>query len=232
MATTPATPKKKPAAKKPAAKKSAARKSAPKAVSRATKRGAVAARSTGKKAAARKSAPRAASAPATAAAAPAATPEATPAAAPAEPSSPEGAPPPAAEKKPARKTPKVSPKKHLSVSDYTAELPAWQAEVVAELQNLINREAPEATASIKWAQPVFEISGPFAFIKPASNHITLGFWRGSDLEDPENLLEGSGDRMRHVKLASLQEAQHPALGLFVRRAVELNREKGDPTKDE
>ena len=103
---------------------------------------------------------------------------------------------------------------------------------MSELCNLISREAPEATSSIKWAQPVFEIGGPFAFIKPASNHITFGFWRGCDLEDPQNLLEGTGDRMRHMKIGSLQDAQHPALGGFVRRAAELNREKGDPTREE
>ncbi|NIS81600.1 MAG: hypothetical protein GTO14_15665, partial [Anaerolineales bacterium] len=39
-----------------------------------------------------------------------------------------------------------------------------------------------------------------------------------------------GDKMRHIKLTSVEDIDEQALGDFVRQAVRLNFEKGDPTK--
>jgi hypothetical protein len=76
---------------------------------------------------------------------------------------------------------------------------------------------------------VFHEIGPFAFIKPAKNHLTVGFWRGAELDDPERVLVG-GDRMRHLKLMGPNDLDERQLVRFVKNAVTLNRQKGDPTK--
>jgi hypothetical protein len=44
------------------------------------------------------------------------------------------------------------------------------------------------------------------------------------------LLQGTGEKMRHVKLASLSDVNESVLSGFVKQAVELNLVKGDPTK--
>lgn len=41
---------------------------------------------------------------------------------------------------------------------------------------------------------------PFAYVNVFSAHANLGFFHGAWLADPAGLLEGSGLRMRHVKL--------------------------------
>jgi hypothetical protein len=41
---------------------------------------------------------------------------------------------------------------------------------------------------------------PFAYVNTFKNHVNVGFFYGALLEDPAGLLEGSGKRMRHVKL--------------------------------
>ena len=41
---------------------------------------------------------------------------------------------------------------------------------------------------------------PFAYVNSFKNHVNVGFFHGAALEDPAGLLEGSGKRMRHVKL--------------------------------
>lgn len=105
----------------------------------------------------------------------------------------------------------------------------WQRAVIGRLLAVAERAAPRATLSIKWAQPVFEQSGPFAFIKVARAHVTFGFWRGAELKDPKGLLEG-GDVMKHIKIRSLDGMDEPALSEFVRQAIALNESKGDPTK--
>ncbi|WP_044562737.1 DUF1801 domain-containing protein [Azospirillum sp. B4] len=40
----------------------------------------------------------------------------------------------------------------------------------------------------------------FAYVNAFSGHASVGFFHGAALEDPTGLLQGSGKRMRHVKL--------------------------------
>ena len=45
--------------------------------------------------------------------------------------------------------------------------------------------------------------------------VNLGFYRGVELPDPEALLEGTGARMRHVKVRSVDGARRPAVRALV-----------------
>ena len=92
------------------------------------------------------------------------------------------------------------------------------------------RFCPDAAASIKWSQPVFEQNGPFCYVRAFKNHVNFGFWRGAELPDPEGLLQGDGEKMRHIKLSSTDDVAPDAFAALVRSAVELNEKKGDPTK--
>jgi hypothetical protein len=120
--------------------------------------------------------------------------------------------------------------KAKTVDEYVSGLPGWQAEVGSALRELIRKAAPDATESIKWAQPVYEDNGPFCYFKAFKNHVNFGFWRGADLPDPEGLLLGSGTKMAHVKLSGVDDLRPDVFADLVRAAVELNRSLGDPTK--
>ena len=117
-----------------------------------------------------------------------------------------------------------------TVDRYIDDLDGWQAEVVATLRRLIRDTAPDATESIKWSQPVFEANGPFCYIRAFKSHVNFGFWRGAEIADPQGLLEGSGDKMRHVKLSGAEDIRTGAFQDMVRSAVRLNRSLGNPTK--
>ena len=41
---------------------------------------------------------------------------------------------------------------------------------------------------------------PFAYVGAFKAHVNVGFFYGAELPDPASLLEGSGRRMRHVKV--------------------------------
>jgi hypothetical protein len=127
-------------------------------------------------------------------------------------------------------TPKISPLRGTPIADFVRDrVTGWQAEAVMALCALVMRAAPKATQAIKWSQPVFELGGPFAFIRPAAKHVTLGLWRGGEMKDPRGVLEGDGDRMKHIKLRSAT-LDEPLLAGFIRQAIALNAAKGDPTK--
>jgi len=119
-----------------------------------------------------------------------------------------------------------------TVDGYISGLDGWQRDVAAQLRQIVREAAPEAKESIKWAQPVYESHGPFCYIKAFENAVNIGFWRGVDLKDPGGLLQGSGVKMRHVKLTEADVIQADALADFVRQAIRLNQVKGDPTKGE
>jgi hypothetical protein len=140
----------------------------------------------------------------------------------------------------ARRTPKVRPSKKvaarvsplrgMSVDAWAKRLEGWQAEALDRLRALVKRHAPAATCTIKWGQPVWEHNGPFAWARPAAQHVSFGFWRGAELSDPKGVLEGDGDRMRHVKITSATQIARLPMAALIKQAVSLNARKGNPTR--
>jgi Domain of unknown function (DU1801) len=49
-------------------------------------------------------------------------------------------------------------------------------------------------------------------------HVTLGFPRGADLDDPAGALQGAGKAMRHLALAKLSDLDRPEIRAFLRKA--------------
>jgi hypothetical protein len=116
-----------------------------------------------------------------------------------------------------------------TVDEYINGLEGWKADAVTRVREIVLQSAPDARESIKWAQPVYEINGPFSYIKAFKNSVNFGFWRGVEIDDQANLLQGSGDKMRHFKLAGLDDIREEIFSDYVKQAVQLNLEKGDPT---
>ena len=118
-----------------------------------------------------------------------------------------------------------------TIEEYIASLGGdWRADAVASLRAVVDAAAPDAESSIKWAQPVWAANGPFAYVKAFGRSVNFGFWRGAELDDPGGLLEGDGDRMKHLTLREGDTIPTDALAGLVRQAVELNRELGNPTQ--
>ena len=117
-----------------------------------------------------------------------------------------------------------------TVDDYVASLDGWRRDTATALRQIAREAAPGARESIKWGQPVYELNGPFAWMKAHKSTVNFGFWRGADLADPQGVLAGEGDRMRHVKVKEGAPLPVDELRRLIAEAVQLNAEKGDPTK--
>jgi len=74
-----------------------------------------------------------------------------------------------------------------------------------------------------WKIPSFDLNGPLCFYMVAKQHVIFGFMRGAMLRDPEKLLEGTGEYLRHVKLRSAADVGRPGVRSLVEQAAELNR---------
>ena len=74
----------------------------------------------------------------------------------------------------------------------------------------------------------------YAYILPHKRWVNLGFYQGADLPDPERLLEGTGAKMRHVKVHSLQDVDRPAVRTLLEAALGLRQasQGSAPPQDE
>lgn len=65
----------------------------------------------------------------------------------------------------------------------------------------------------------------FAYVAAYRAHAAVGFFHGADLPDPAGVLEGTGKRMRHVKLRWGQPAPEAALEALIAAAYADIRER-------
>ena len=56
---------------------------------------------------------------------------------------------------------------------------------------------------------------PFGYVNVFKAHVNVGFFFGAQLRDPRGLLEGSGKRMRHVKVKPGEELDSAALSALI-----------------
>ena len=116
-----------------------------------------------------------------------------------------------------------------TVDEYIAAFDDWRTDAMKRLREVVRDGAPHSAVGIKWAQPVWEWNGPMIWMKAYPKHVDIGFWRGTEMDDPKKVLTGDGERMRHIKITSLEDIPADALRELVKQAVKLNTAKGNPT---
>jgi hypothetical protein len=96
------------------------------------------------------------------------------------------------------------------IAPYLEAAPAPQAACMQLLLSWLEAEVPGVQVQIKWSRPVFGTTHDIAYFKSTKKYLTLGFMKGAELFDPQQLLEGEGKDMRHIKLndpTTMPEAQ-------------------------
>lgn len=67
----------------------------------------------------------------------------------------------------------------------------------------------------------------FAYVNVFTAHVNVGLFRGAELGDPAQLLEGTGKTMRHVKLSPDRDADATALEQLIEAAyADMKRRLG------
>jgi hypothetical protein len=68
--------------------------------------------------------------------------------------------------------------------------------------------------------PTAKVGSHVCIITTNANHVNLMFNAGAKLPDPHGLLEGSGIKMRHVKIRSEADLSHPGIREMLAEAWE------------
>lgn len=91
------------------------------------------------------------------------------------------------------------------VTEYIYSAAEEQIVILEKLRMLIHQTVDNVSEDIKWGFPVFAQIKDFAYLRFAKNHITLGFYNIDKIKDPNKLLEGEGNTLKHIKIKSHNE---------------------------
>lgn len=69
-----------------------------------------------------------------------------------------------------------------------------------------------------------KMSEGYVYILPYTAWVNLGFYKGADLPDPDGLLEGTGKKLRHVKIGTVAEADNRSIRTLIQVALEERKQ--------
>lgn len=79
---------------------------------------------------------------------------------------------------------------------------------------------PHLETTVKWGQGCFLKNGkPVIYIHTESDHIQLGFYNGTALDDPDKHLHGKGKYVRHVKIVTKDDIHTKAVDGFLTQVI-------------
>ena len=97
------------------------------------------------------------------------------------------------------------------VEEYIDQFDPAQREILSRLRELIYEVVPDATEAIKWRVPTFSLQKNICYIAGFKNHVTLAFYNGNMLTDPDGVLLGTGRYLKYLKFRSLDELDEDSL---------------------
>jgi hypothetical protein len=122
-----------------------------------------------------------------------------------------------------KRVPKPRPEYLQFLSAYEPRI----TELALALRSLVLEEAPEATELIYDAYSAVAAgysftgrpSDAFIHIAAYARWVNLGFNYGSQLEDPQKVLQGTGQWVRHIRITDPADVKNPMLRSLVKTAI-------------
>lgn len=114
------------------------------------------------------------------------------------------------------------------IDGFFAEQPSHLRIILEELRKLVEKAAPDATASLKWGMPCYSIGGEMMCALSAltghKSHVNLVLsGPPGTFADPDGLLEGEGKTGRHLQLRTIDELPRDAVSGWLCRAAQVAR---------
>lgn len=114
--------------------------------------------------------------------------------------------------------------------DLMAGVPAELEMVARRLRDLVLDVHPQSVEVVRLGDNAAsygvgpkKMSEAYCYIMSQNRWVNLGFYHGAVLPDPNGLLEGTGKRLRHVKVRSLTAVADPALRALIEAALTERR---------
>lgn len=105
-------------------------------------------------------------------------------------------------------------------------LPPEVASLARQARALILEVCPESyevvwvhQGTVGYGTGPKKMSEHYGWLQFTRSYVQLGFNYGSELKDPQHLLEGTGAKMRHVKIRTAEELDRPGVRALLRQAI-------------
>lgn len=116
---------------------------------------------------------------------------------------------------------------HGSFEDALAESSAPVKEIARRLRQLIVDAYPDVV-EVPWPKQRIvgygvgpkKMSEHFCYIGAHREHVNLGFYYGAELPDPEGLMEGTGKKLRHIKVRDTEQIDTSSLRRYIQSSLE------------
>jgi hypothetical protein len=103
------------------------------------------------------------------------------------------------------------------VTEYINSTTEEQIVILEALRKLIHETVKGVSEEIKWGFPVFAQTKDFAYLRFAKKHITLGFYNIDKIKDPDHLLEGEGNTLKHIKIKSADDIKPKVISEWLKQ---------------
>ena len=110
----------------------------------------------------------------------------------------------------------------VEVDNYIAVSPAEHQHTLTALRDLIFEAVPDTKESFKWKQPVYSTEKDYLYLKANKGHVNLGFFSFDKIENPAYPLEGTGKRMRHIKIKHMDDFDREGLKDMILQASKFS----------
>ena len=107
---------------------------------------------------------------------------------------------------------------------WLVEQPKENRELIADIRDAIIASGHNFMEGIKWGTPGYwlpEVSRRnIVYIAPHNDYVRLGFFNGATMPDPDNLLEGTGKKLRRIKVHEIDDQIRNVLTQYVTTSTE------------
>jgi hypothetical protein len=111
-------------------------------------------------------------------------------------------------------------KRYGSFDEYFADQSPKNRSIIRTLRTFVKCAAPSLQESVKWGNGCWVMGNvPVAYVYSAPDHVQFGFFRGSSLKDPQRMLEGKGQYVRHIKVRKASDIDEDAFRVLLRQAA-------------
>ena len=113
--------------------------------------------------------------------------------------------------------------RNKNVDSWISEHDPALRQIAEALRGIILGADPELRESIKWGNPICERRGRICYLSATEKYVSLGFFNGASLTDLEGRIEGTGKRMRHVKVRALEDIDTEQFASWLIEALALDQ---------
>ena len=111
-------------------------------------------------------------------------------------------------------------KKYGSFDEYFVDQSPKNRSIIRRLRTFVKRVAPGLQESVKWGNGCWVLGKvPVAYVYSATEYVQFGFFRGSSLKDPQRILEGEGQYVRHIKVRKASDIDEDVFRVLLRQAA-------------